>query len=160
MEEAKKIKCYKRLMYKQFVQVSGLSGPQFLSQICRNVSRTFVQLCKETPNHKLVSSWRAVLIRILALLIWKTLIEKKNRTLKCLNGTIRLYKVTENGAFALIFRLHRGGFDSSKVPTHGNLPSKAKKNANVRGSARRRGGGRGGGRCTQLELELRSLNEG
>ena len=127
MEEAKKMKCYKRLMYKQFVQVSGLSGPQFLSQICRNVSRTFVQLCKETPNHKLVSSWRAVLIRILALLIWKTLIEKKNRTLKCLNGTIRLYKVTEDGAFALIFRLHRGGFDSSKVPTHGNLPSKAKK---------------------------------
>ena len=25
MEEAKKMKCYKRLMYKQFVQVSGLS---------------------------------------------------------------------------------------------------------------------------------------
>ena len=123
MEEAKKMKCYKRLMNKQFVQVSGLSGPQFLSQIWRNVSRTFVQLCKETPNHKLVSSWRAVLIRILALLIWKTLIETKNRTLKCLNGTIPLYKVTEDGAFALIFRLHRRGFDSSKVPTHGNLPS-------------------------------------
>ena len=142
MEEAKKMKCYKRLMNKQFVQVSGLSGPQFLSQIWRNVSRTFVQLCKETPNHKLVSSWRAVLIRILALLIWKTLIETKNRTLKCLNGTIPLYKVvTEDGAFALIFRLHRRGFDSSKVPTHGNLPSKAKKNANVRGSAG--GGGKG-----------------
>ena len=89
-----------------------------------------------------MSSWRAVLIRILALLLWKTLIETKNRTLKCLNGTIPLYKVTEDGAFALIFRLHRRGFDSSKVPTHGNLPFKAKKNANVQGSA---GGGGGGG---------------
>ena len=31
MEEAKKMKSYKRLIYKQFVQVSGLWGPQFLS---------------------------------------------------------------------------------------------------------------------------------
>ena len=154
MEEAKKMKCYKRLMYKQFVQVSGLSGPQFLSQICRKVSRTFVQLCKETPNHKLKSSWRAVSIRILALVIRKTLIETKHRTLKCLNGTIRRYKVTEDGAFALIFRLHRGEFDSSKVPTHGNLPSKAKKSA-MYGGQPGRGGGEGG-RCAQL----RSVNEG
>ena len=43
-----------------------------------------------------------------------------------------------------------------KVPTHGNMPSKAKKNANVRGSA----GGGGGGRCAQVELELRSGNKG
>ena len=154
-----KMKCYKRLTYKQFVQVSGLSGPQFLSQICRNVSRTFVQLCKETPNHKLVSSWRAVLIRILALLIRKTLIETKNRTLKCLNGTIRLYNVTEGGAFAFIFRLHRGGFDSSKVPTHGNLPSKAKKMP-MYGGQPGVGGGGGRARLAQLELELRSVNEG
>ena len=27
VEEAKKMKCYKRLIYKQFVQVSGLCGP-------------------------------------------------------------------------------------------------------------------------------------
>ena len=32
-KEAKKMKCYKRLMYKQFVQVSGLCGPQFLSYL-------------------------------------------------------------------------------------------------------------------------------
>ena len=32
MEEAKKMKSYKRLIYKQFVQVSGLWGPQFLSK--------------------------------------------------------------------------------------------------------------------------------
>ena len=35
--------------------------------------------------------------------------------------------LTEDGAFALFFRPHRGGFDSSRVPTPGNLPSKAKK---------------------------------
>ena len=34
---------------------------------------------------------------------------------------------TEDGAFALFFRPHPGGFDSSRVPTPGNLPSKAKK---------------------------------
>ena len=33
MEEAKKMKCYKRLIYKQFVQISGLCGPQFLSYL-------------------------------------------------------------------------------------------------------------------------------
>ena len=35
--------------------------------------------------------------------------------------------LTEDGAFALFFRPHPGGFDSSKVPTPGNLPSNAKK---------------------------------
>ena len=33
VEEAEKMKCYKRLTYKQFVQVSGLCGPQFLSYL-------------------------------------------------------------------------------------------------------------------------------
>ena len=41
--------------------------------------------------------------------------------------------LTEDGAFALFFRPHPGGFDSSRVPTPGNFPSKAKKNANARG---------------------------
>ena len=76
---------------------------------------------------------REVLIRILALLQRKTLIETKNRTLKCLKWhylTVRSMKnvavLTEDGAFALFFRPHPGGFDSSRVPTPGNLPSKAK----------------------------------
>ena len=43
--------------------------------------------------------------------------------------------LTEDGAFALFFRPHPGGFDSSRVPRPGNLTSKAK-NANVRGLAR------------------------
>ena len=66
---------------------------------------------------------REVLIRIIALLQRKTLIETKNCTLKCLKrhySTVRSMKnvavLTENGAFALFFR-----------PQPGNLPSKAKK---------------------------------
>ena len=33
LEVSKKMKCYKRLIYKQFVQESGLCGPQFLSYL-------------------------------------------------------------------------------------------------------------------------------
>ena len=84
-----------------------------------------------------------VLIRIIALLQRKTLIETKNCTLKCLKrhySSVRSMKnvavLTEDGAFALFFRPHPGGFDSSRVPTPRNLPSKAKKNANARGSGR------------------------
>ena len=50
-------------------------------------------------------------------------------------------ELMEDGAFALFFCLHPRGFDSSRVPTSGNLPSKAKKNANARGSAREAGRG-------------------
>ena len=42
MEEAKKMKCYKRPIYKQFVQVPGLCGPQFLSYL----PKRFAHLCK------------------------------------------------------------------------------------------------------------------
>ena len=42
MEEAKKTKCYKRLIYKQFVPVSGLCGPQFLSYL----PKRFTHLCR------------------------------------------------------------------------------------------------------------------
>ena len=76
---------------------------------------------------------REVLIRIIALLQRKTLIETKNRTLKCLKrhySTVRSMKnvavLTEDGAFALFFRPHPGGFNSSRVPTLWNLPFKAK----------------------------------
>ena len=81
-----------------------------------------------------MSSRREVLIRILALLQRKTLIKPKNGTLKCLKRrylTVLSMKnvavLTEDGAFALFFRPHPGGFDSSKVPTPGNLTSNAKK---------------------------------
>ena len=100
-----------------------------------------------------MSSRREVLIRIFALLQRKTLIETKNCTLKCLKwhySTMRSMKnvavFTEDGAFALFFRPHPGGFDSSRVPTPGNLPSKAKKMLMPGGVA-----GEGGG-WAQLEL--------
>ena len=101
-----------------------------------------------------MSSRREVLIRILALLQRKTLIETKNRTLKCLKWhylTVRSMKnvavLTEDGAFALFFRPHPGGFDSSRVPTPGgNLPSKAKKMLMPRGQPG--GRGEGGAGCS------------
>ena len=93
-----------------------------------------------------MSSRREVFIRILALLQRKTLIETKNRTLKCLKrhySTVRSMKnlavLTKDGAFALFCRPHPGGFDSSRVPTPGKLRPR-QKNANARGSA---GGGGG-----------------
>ena len=52
----------------------------------------------------------------------------------------------EDRAFTLFFRPHPGGFDSSRVFTPGNLPSKAKKNAHARGLAG------GGGGWAQVEL--------
>ena len=39
----------------------------------------------------------------------------------------------EDGAFALFFRPHPWGFDSSGVTTPGNLPTKAKKISNAGG---------------------------
>ena len=87
-----------------------------------------------------MSSRSEVLIRILALLERKTLIKPKNCTLKCLKRhylTVRSMKnvavLTEDGAFALFFHPHPRGFDSSRVPTAGNLPSKAKKMLMLRG---------------------------
>ena len=81
----------------------------------------------------MVSSRREVLIRI-ALLQRKTLIETKNRTLKCLKwhySTVRSMKnvvvLTEDGAFALCFRPHPGGFDNSRVPTPGICHPRKKK---------------------------------
>ena len=72
-----------------------------------------------------MSSRSEVLIRILALLQRKTLIETKNRTLKWHYWTVRSIKnvalLTEDGAFALFFRPHPGGFASSRVPTPGML---------------------------------------
>ena len=97
-----------------------------------------------------MSSRREVLIRILALLQRKKSIETEHRTLKCLKWhylTVRAMKnvavLTEDGAFALFFRPHPGGFDSSRVPTPGNLPSKAKKKCLMPGGQPGWGGGPG-----------------
>ena len=94
------------------------------------------------------------IVRILALFQRKTLIETKNLTLKCLNwhySTARSMKnvvvLTEDGAFALLFFPHPGGFDRSRVLTPGNLPSKAKQMPVPGGQP-----GKGGGDWAQLEL--------
>ena len=78
------------------------------------------------------------------------LIKPKNRTLKCLKRhflTVRSMKnvaeLTEDGAFAIFFRPHPGGFDSSRVPTPGILPSKAKKMLMPGGQPGEGGGGVG-----------------
>ena len=91
-----------------------------------------------------MSSQREVLMIILALLQRKTLIETKNSKLKFLKrhySTVLVVVLTEDNAFALLFRPHSGGFDSSKVPTPGKLPSKAK---NMLMPGGQPGGGGGG----------------
>ena len=57
--------------------------------------------------------------------------------------------LTEDGAFAVFFRPHPGGFDSSRVPSPRSLPSKAQKILMPGGQPR--GGGEGGG-WVQLEF--------
>ena len=84
---------------------------------------------------------RKVFIRILTLLQMKTLIETKDRSLKRLKRHYSTVRSMKNVAVST----HPGGFVSSRVPTPGNLPSKAKKIANARGSAQ-------GGGWAQLEL--------
>ena len=51
MEEAKKMKCYKRLIYKQFFQVSGLCGLQFLSYL----PKRFTHLCRALYGDAILS---------------------------------------------------------------------------------------------------------
>ena len=88
-----------------------------------------------------MSSRREVLIRILALLQRKTLIETKNRTLKCLKwhySTVQSMKnvavLTEDRAFSLFFCPHPEGFDGGQgvfplfsSPPRGIWQLKAKK---------------------------------
>ena len=52
--------------------------------------------------------------------------------------------LTNDGAFALFFCPHPGGFDSSRDPTPGNLPSKAMKLV-MGGEVSLGGGGAGDG---------------
>ena len=87
------------------------------------------------------------IVRILALLQRRTLIETKNRILKCLKWhylTVRSMKnvavLTEDGAFPLFFRPHPWEFDSSKVPTPGICHPRQKKMQVPRGQPEGEGG--------------------
>ena len=78
----------------------------------------------------------------------KTLIETKNRTLKCLKWHYLTFQsmtnvsvLTEDGAVALFFRLNPGGFDSSRCPHPREFAIQGKKNSNARGVSPWKGGG-------------------
>ena len=45
------MKCYKRLIYKQFVQVSGLCAPQFLSYLLKHFTHLCIALYREFNVH-------------------------------------------------------------------------------------------------------------
>ena len=59
MEEAEKMKCYKRLIYKQFFQVSGLCGPQFLSYLPKRLTH----LCRALFGDAILVTSRADILR-------------------------------------------------------------------------------------------------
>ena len=91
-----------------------------------------------------MSSRREVLIRILALLQRKTLIETKNRTLKCLKwnySTGRSMKnvtvLTEDGGICPLFLSPPRGIWQLKSPHPREFAIQGKKNANAPGSAPR-----------------------
>ena len=95
---------------------------------------------QQCPAHWCTSSQREVFIRILALLQRKTFIETKNHTLKCLKrhySTVQSMKnvtvLTKDGAFALFFPPHPGGFDSSRVPIPRQFAIQGQKIANAGG---------------------------
>ena len=67
----------------------------------------------------------------------------KMALLECAITMKNVAVLTEEGALDLFFRPHPGGFDSSRVPTPGNLPSKAQKMLMPGGQ---QGGGGGGAR--------------
>ena len=97
-----------------------------------------------------MSSWREVLVRILALLQRKTLIETKSHTLKCLKwhySTERSMKnvaaLTEDGAVPSFFVPTPGNLTAQESPPPG-ICHPRQKNANARRSARG-GGGLGAG---------------
>ena len=82
---------------------------------------------------------RKVFIRILTLLQMKTLIETKDRSLKRLKRHYSTVRSMKNVAVST----HPGGFVSSRVPTPGNLPSKAKKTLMPGGQPRGEAGAAG-----------------
>ena len=87
-----------------------------------------------------MSSRREVLIRILALLQRKTLIETKKSHFKMALLSVRSIKnvalLTEDGAFALFFLPYPGGFAAQESPPPGICHPRQKKMLIPRGSAR------------------------
>ena len=112
-----------------------------------------------------MTSRREVLIRILALLQRKTLIETKKshiRKLKmalfdcAINEKKKLQCWRRTRHLSSLFRPHPGRFDSSRVPTPGNLPSKTKK---MLLPGDQPGGGRAGCRWNWLLTKLQGRQQ-
>ena len=92
-----------------------------------------------------MSSRREVLIRILALLQRKTLIETKKSHFKMALLSVRSIKIvallTEDGGICPLFSSPPRGICQLKSPHPRKFAIQGKKNANARGSARGGGGG-------------------
>ena len=101
-----------------------------------------------------MSSRREVLIRILALLQRKTLIETKNRTLKCLKWhylTVQSMKMLQcrrrTGHLPSFFIPHSGDLTAQESPAPGICHARQKKTGN---GGQPRGGGGAGRRWNRL----------
>ena len=79
-----------------------------------------------------MSSWRAVLIRILGLLQWQTLTETKNRTLKCQMALSDCASWRRTGHFPSFFVPTPGDLTAQESPPPG-ICHPRQKNANARG---------------------------
>ena len=77
MEEAKKMKCHKRLIFKQLSKSQVFVAHSFWV-ICQNVSRTFVELCNE----------RLILVHRFGAPIW---LPETNRNISHLEFTFLAY---------------------------------------------------------------------
>ena len=63
--------------------------------------------------------------------------------------------VLTDGGFALSFRPQPGAFDSSRVPTPGNVPPKAKNHANAQGISP----GGGDSTCVYTHINFTRVNK-
>ena len=115
----------------------------------------------KTINWFMSLSLRELLIRIPALSQRKTLLETKNRTLKCSKrhySTVRAMKnvgvLTEDGAFALFFFPTLVDLTAQESPPPGICHPRQKKDPNARGSAREGGLGTAGIDFTKTIIPL------
>ena len=121
MEEAKKIKCYKRLIYKQLFQVSGLCSPQFLSYLPKRLTH----LCRALYGD-------AILLYSFGAPIWPPEIKKKTPGVydkhplelgayskSALHGRfgyfLELYKVVYPGIYSIFYKVVISSFFPTAV---------------------------------------------
>ena len=104
MEEAKTMKCYKRLVYKQFIQVSGRCRVSSFWVIFWNISRTFVEYGDAILVYRFgAPTWPPEINKN----IWSSLFHRisshKIFILKYLDNAVKLHE-------------HQGGYWRKKLP--------------------------------------------